>query len=220
MSGDTKVVRGYFDKLAHGWSDRYIHRGDYRERYKVFNAGIEKVLNRSRVETVLEIGCGAHSMFNHQGRSWIDYYATDISHEMLKKNTAPACFFQADFFRLPLQASFDMVILSSVLEWLDEPIAVPRIVSGLVKTGGSLLVSYPNNRSLVRLLERHVIRRAKHSLYRSHYTALQAAADYSALADEFKRQRFELEDIAYFGKKLIFNGKYSSSLRLDVYVKT
>ena len=219
MRDGVKSVHRYFDGLASEWSGRYTRRRDYRERHDVFAAAIAKALASANVGSVLEIGCGAHSMFNPDGREGLEYYATDISHEMLKKNSVRAYFFQADFFRLPLRRSFDMVILSSVVEWLDEPLLVPMIVSKLVKPGGILLVSYPNNQSLVRVLERTVVRGIKQLLRKRHYTDLQVPARYCDLADEFERQDFVLKDVVFFGKKTIFDSRYSSSLRLDVYDK-
>ncbi|MEW6331329.1 MAG: class I SAM-dependent methyltransferase [Pseudomonadota bacterium] len=212
-------MRGYFDGLARDWTDRYARREDYRERSRVFSKAIEKVFARSKIGRVLEIGCGAYSMFDPGTHAGVECYAADISFEMLKKNTGAAHFFQADFMRLPLRDPFDLVILSSVVEWLGRPLAVPGIASTLVRPGGFLLVSYPNARSLIRLLERNVVRPAKQLLRRRHYTDLQAAADYGELAGEFAKQRFALRDVVYFGKKIVVNSRHTSSLQLDTYEK-
>lgn len=212
-------VKTYFDQLSSGWSDRYKHRADYLERSDIFSSLIAEAMSAREISSVLEIGCGAKSMFDASKYPGIDYFATDISYEMLIRNSAPAQFFQADILQHPIMAKFDLVVLSSVVEWLEDPDIVPSIMANLVKHDGVLLVSYPNGYSILRYLEKNIISRFKSILSRRHYTDMQAKAQYRRLEDGFLLEGFHLQAVRYFGKKLVLNGRYSSSLRLDSYIK-
>lgn len=212
-------VKSYFDQLSNGWSDRYKHRADYLERSEVFRQLIADAMEQTAVSSVLEIGCGAKSMFDAEAHPQIDYFATDISYEMLIRNSAPGRFFQADILQHPISARFDLVILSSVIEWLEQPEVVPALMADLVNPGGVLLVSYPNSRSILRFIEKNILSRIKSAVSRRHYTDMQASIRYGLLESGFAREGFHLRRTSYFGKKLVLNGRYSSSLRLDSYIK-
>jgi hypothetical protein len=92
-------------------------------------------------------------------------------------------------------------------------------MADLVRPGGVLLISYPNSKSILRYIEKNLIRKFKSIFSRKHYTDMQAQAQYGLLENRFGTQGFRLQQTRYFGKKLVVNGRYSSSLRLDSYIK-
>ena len=48
--------------------------------------------------------------------------------------------------------NFDVIVLSDVLEHVEDPFSLVRKVSELIKNGGSVYCSFPNNQSLRALL--------------------------------------------------------------------
>lgn len=210
----------YFDRSARNWSSRYVQRDDYSDRRAVFQSQIQKIYGAATIEKVLEIGCGAVSMYDPTKYSAALTVAVDVSFEMLKRNNADAHFVQADVIQMPFNTQFELVILSSVIEWLERPMAVPQILSKVVASSGHLLISYPNFSSLLRVIEGLVITPAKRLNQKRHYTDLQVTAEYSQLCDMFISAGFDLRNRVFFGKKLFAHGRYSSSMRLDVFVKT
>jgi len=210
----------YFDRSARDWPSRYVQRDDYSDRRAVFQSQIQKIYGAATIEKALEIGCGAVSMYDPTKFPTSLAVSVDVSFEMLKRNHADAHFVQADVLQLPFDTQFDMVILSSVIEWLERPMAVPEILSKVVASSGHLLISYPNFSSLLRVIEHLVIAPAKGLIRRRHYTDLQVTADYSHLCDTFVDVGFDLRNRIFFGKKLFAHSRYSSSMRLDVFVKS
>lgn len=213
-------TRLYFDRLARDWQSRYVRRDDYSNRIAVFQSQIQEIYRAARIEKVLEIGCGAVSMYDPAKFPTSLAIAVDVSYEMLKRNNADAHFVQADVLQLPFNIQFDMVILSSVIEWLERPMIVPEILSTVVASSGHLLISYPNFSSLLRVFEHLVIAPATGLIQHRHYTSRQVTADYNLLCDTFVYLGFALKDRIFFGKKLFVHGRYSSSMRLDVLVKS
>ncbi|MBW2058232.1 MAG: class I SAM-dependent methyltransferase [Deltaproteobacteria bacterium] len=211
------TVRDYFDSLAPGWNGRYQRRRDYRNRAAVFAMEIERERGAGNVETILEIGCGACGVLGPENDDGISYFGCDLSFRMLRLNPRRGKIFQADLLKMPVKGRFDMVVMSSVLEWMGDPLESPGILSGLLRPGGILLVSYPNTRGLFRIVERRVVRPLRRALKGSHYTDLQKVKDYGNLKRAFQKHGFRLKRAVFFGKKLAVQGRYSSSMELDVY---
>ena len=63
------------------------------------------------------------------------------------------------------------------------------------------------------------VRNIKKMVGRDHYTNMQAAVKYATLEKLFISEGFRLVKAYYFGKTLIVNNRYLSSLRLDIYLK-
>ena len=104
-----------------------------------------------------------------------------------------------------------------MVEWLADPDKAPALCAQLISSGGSLLVSYPNDHSVLRMLERYVIGPMKGLGSKAHYRSMQTRSQYKTLQQEFENCGFGLEAVTYFGKKLVINGRRSSAMRLDLY---
>lgn len=219
LRGDFEMgtVKDYFDDFASGWRFRYGKKTDYLHRSDVFKREIAKELRADRVETVLEIGCGAYGMLNSDSDNGIRYFACDLSFKMLQLNPWSRNIFQADFLNMPVKKRFDMVVMSSVVEWLEDPKKSPGVLSKLLMPGGVLLVSYPNSRSIVRVIEKHIVRPLKSAVRRFHYMDLQTVTDHRVMERWFWNHGFRLKRVVFFGKSIGIHGRYSSSMELDVY---
>ena len=115
---------------------------EHRRRYEsIFN-----LLKVKENENILEIGSGAGHALKHIKSS--KYFALDVStHNLIKiKNKSDKEVFPAsgDVFNLPFPSeTFDNIILSEVLEHLDDPPAALKEIFRVLKKGGRFLVSVP-----------------------------------------------------------------------------
>ena len=133
-----KLDAEYYDFFTY---DKFMEQ-EHRRRYEsIFN-----LLKVKDNENVLEIGSGAGHALKHIRTS--KYFPLDVStHNLIKikskndKNVFPA---SGDIFHLPFPSNtFDNIILSEVLEHLDDPPAALKEIFRVLKKGGRFLVSVP-----------------------------------------------------------------------------
>jgi ubiquinone/menaquinone biosynthesis C-methylase UbiE len=109
--------------------------------------------NLSTDDIILEIGSGGGEALKSIDTGTIHYVPLDLSLKNLKilhkKSNKTSCPVTGDAFYLPFSnESFDLVILSEVLEHLHEPGTVLKEVNRVLKNMGSILVSVPYNEKL------------------------------------------------------------------------
>ncbi len=140
-----KLDAEYYDFFTY---DKFMEQ-EHRRRYEsIFN-----LLKVKENERILEIGSGAGHALKHIKSS--KYFPLDVSTHNLKKiieidhNTeskAEKKVFPAsgDVFNLPFPSNtFDTIILSEVLEHLDNPPAALKEIFRVLKKDGRFLVSVP-----------------------------------------------------------------------------
>ncbi|MEW6508095.1 MAG: class I SAM-dependent methyltransferase [Bacteroidota bacterium] len=117
-------------------------RQEYQRRYQtMFNLHEIK-----KNENILEVGSGGSHALEFIKSS--KYYPLDISTHNLKKmkNIYSRVFFpvSGNVYNLPFEAdSFDLIILSEVLEHLDNPEKALRQIYRVLKKNGSFVISVP-----------------------------------------------------------------------------
>ncbi|MET9532187.1 class I SAM-dependent methyltransferase [Streptomyces sp. NPDC006649] len=141
----------------------YLAEGPEQARYAAICARIRT----ARAASVLDVGCGAGVLRDHLGDDFSGrYLGIDWSHTVLAKRIRrrDEWLLCADASRLPLRGSFDTVVLSEVLYYLDEPLSAIARMLDLVAPGGQLLISlyqpsadrHPDWHSLIADLDRDV----------------------------------------------------------------
>jgi 2-polyprenyl-3-methyl-5-hydroxy-6-metoxy-1,4-benzoquinol methylase len=104
--------------------------------------------------TLLEFGCGRTMRLTHLvGARFSERFATDI--ESVRPSEVPAGveFRQCRTDALPFaDRQFDVVVIRSVLEHLDEPLVTFRELARVIKPGGCVLVNVPNKWDYVSVL--------------------------------------------------------------------
>ncbi|MEV7022795.1 class I SAM-dependent methyltransferase [Kitasatospora sp. NPDC093558] len=152
------------------WEDQYrsgrwdyLAEGPEQARY----AALCDRIRSAGATSVLDVGCGTGVLRDCLGDGFTGrYVGVDWSQAALaarppRPDETLIC---ADAARLPVLGSFDAVVLSEVLYYLDEPLAVVRDLLGQVAPGGQLLVSlyqppadrHPGWHALIRDLGRDV----------------------------------------------------------------
>jgi SAM-dependent methyltransferase len=152
-------VRELFDSKAATWSAKYAPGGRLTDRLAQLVTAVEE---RTTMGTrVLDLGCGTGDLALSLAATSRRVTGCDISAEMLE-HAAEAGDSQAVEWtrldpvwqRLPFSDNtFSAVVASSVLEYLDDPLAVLRECGRVLQPGGTLLCTVPDLRHSVRWLE-------------------------------------------------------------------
>lgn len=147
------------------WNEEMYSRFPTKQAYENKNF-LVRFIEQQRVKTVLkfldikesdkviEIGCEAGYLLKHLLIAK-EVMGLDIAKNALedaKKNTKSdkVKFICADASNIPFaNAYFDKVICSQTLEHLDNPDRVVKEVSRIVKPGGIVVISVPNERVLI-----------------------------------------------------------------------
>ena len=135
----------------------------FGDRLNLFRMAVERSV--SPPAKVLDFGCGPGVIASAVARLSYDVLGIDGSVGMVQKSNADATAAGLNNLRFELMeagsakfssCSFDVIICSSVLEYLPEDMAVLGHLVDALKLGGSLLVSIPNAWSLIGMTERTV----------------------------------------------------------------
>jgi SAM-dependent methyltransferase len=160
-SPDGEVLR-LFEAKAAGWAAKYTQDGPLTGRL----ASLSSVVSRhARVgDMVLDLGCGTGELTRTLAADGLRVTGCDISPQMLLHAACdpggPGAG-RAGWVRLELgwqslpfaSGAFDVVVASSVLEYVVEPAAVLRECARVLRTGGVVLYTVPDLRHPVRWAE-------------------------------------------------------------------
>jgi len=148
----------YHNELAPTWEDRY-DRPSFKRREQIIKAFVMDQPLTSQYW--IDAGCGTGRLSRLLAAQGANVVGVDAAEEMLSMGRELAgqlavgdrLRFQhiEDVNHLPFAASsFDGVLCSSVLEYLDDPFGCLREFARVVRSGGTLIVSVPNCRSILR----------------------------------------------------------------------
>ncbi|HVY07558.1 MAG TPA: class I SAM-dependent methyltransferase [Burkholderiales bacterium] len=153
---DQKVA-GFWDRESRDWGDKYGRKTSYFYRRRTFHDFFQS--SGLKNASILDYGCGAGDISFPMLRDGHTVLGVDIAPEMVKKAQSRAAEFdlsaRASYFHINddvLQMisarQFDVVICSSVLEYVPDDMALVRMFQSVLKDGGILLTSIPDKRSL------------------------------------------------------------------------
>lgn len=197
MDGEnTFVVENtvtYFDEMSTDWTQKYQSR-TFKERLDTVLAWLPK---QSEGLHVLDYGCGSGVFSAELLKKGFSVTSVDASPGMVaatQKNLATldgvssgqyqvALVDSQDFSGEYQQHRYDGICCMGVIEYVPEDDKLLEILASLVKPGGFLMVSLPNQQSVLRGFERFVYNNP--SLFKalglfSHLTAQDAYLNYQA----------------------------------------
>ncbi|GHD14254.1 class I SAM-dependent methyltransferase [Tianweitania populi] len=188
--------------IAHRFADRYNHSPAFREREVVWRGLLERY-NKPGGH-VLDAGCGSGIMAALAAERASHVLAFDASSAMLTlaANTLrPA----AGKVELQLAAmgdrtllqgrSFDLILCSSVLEYVDDWWSAFDWLGSALAPGGTILFSMPNGQSLYRRAERTAFRLTGRPAYYRHVRAVTVLFD---VERGLHQRGFVLEDSHFY----------------------
>jgi SAM-dependent methyltransferase len=157
-TADTAVqVRQLFDAKAPAWSSKYTQDGRLVGRLDRLASAVTYHVPAGG--SVLDLGCGTGELAGAMAAAGLRATGCDISPQMLHRaavSSGLVDFVQLDpgWQVLPFAPeTFDAVVASSVLEYVDEAETVLRECRRVLRPGGTLLCTVPDPRHPVRWLE-------------------------------------------------------------------
>jgi ubiquinone/menaquinone biosynthesis C-methylase UbiE len=153
-------VRGLFDAKAAAWPSKYVPGGRLAGRLARLAGAVTDHVPVGG--NVLDLGCGTGELAISLATSGMRATGCDISPEMLRiaaktdgsSQVVDWVELEANWRVLPFRAgAFDAVVASSVLEYVDEPVAVLRECHRVLRPGGIVLCTVPDPRHPMRWLE-------------------------------------------------------------------
>jgi len=147
-------VSTYFDEISRGYSDRYEERNPFHSYF--FRQRLKAATDRFAFEgkTVLDVGAGTGALYDELIRRCptVDYFACDISAQMLAQSAIPrdrAFVGRVAEISFP-RDSFDFIYSLGVTTYQDpaELTANWRFIAERLAPGGTAIVSFTNRAGL------------------------------------------------------------------------
>jgi len=161
MNAPASDAVGWHDQIAENFSQGYDRSPRFQERFRLWQALIAAHVRPG--DTVLDAGCGAGTFSFEAAKPAGQVDAIDGSANMIAlcRDRQQAQGIQNIAFETALlesisarpQAHYDVVLCSSVLEYLPDLRAELKRLIDALKPGGRLIFSLPNGESRYRKLE-------------------------------------------------------------------
>jgi 2-polyprenyl-3-methyl-5-hydroxy-6-metoxy-1,4-benzoquinol methylase len=205
-----ETTKEYFDRVAVPFNNNYVERDAFRERRRLWERLVRENLPRAAAESLcMDMGCGDGTLGQVAAASGARTIGIDQSEGMLTLARARArergLSGQMNYVSapLPLPPSFvdeyqgraDLILCSSVIEYIESYEEVLRQFQQLLRAGGRLIVSVPNGYSLYRWGEKALgqlhlqrdsyLRHQRHSFFPDDFKALMGDLGYLALHEEY-----------------------------------
>ncbi len=150
-----------FELKAAGWAAKYVPGGRLAGRLATLSAAVGSFARAG--DQVLDLGCGTGDLARALAVTGLRVAGCDISGQMLVRavrrpgehdRCAGWVRLAPGWRRLPFaSAAFDVVVMASVLEYVAEPAAVFRECARILRPGGVVLFTVPDQRRPVRWAE-------------------------------------------------------------------
>jgi SAM-dependent methyltransferase len=156
--GQTGEVLRLFEAKAVTWPAKYASDGPLAGRLASLSAAVNR--HAQAGDRVLDLGCGTGELTRALAAAGLRVAGCDISRQMLLRASrdrggcAGWVQLEPGWHRLPFASqAFDVVVASSVLEYVAEPAAVLRECARVLRPGGVVLYTVPDLRHPVRWAE-------------------------------------------------------------------
>lgn len=197
------------DKIASSFDQSYQRSGAFKERYDKLGEIIRDTVKPG--DNVLDAGCGAGQFSFMAADRGAHVAAIDGSQAMIdicKQRQTPAYSKTTQFEVAMLQSlqnwpdsKFDVIISSSVLEYVPGLDAVLANFSRILKPNGVLIASLPNKQSRYRKWERRIFKLTGRPRYFGHVLHMSTPTD---MARILNKHAITVENACYFGDPPLF----------------
>jgi len=196
----------HFDIRSHNWTGLY-KRASFKDRLNLFvELSSEYFSPQSRI---LDYGCGTGVLTRCLANAGFTVHGLDASSGMIRQATESldqnqhntVCFEKIDPEAWNCtEESYDGVVCSSVLEYVNDDVGLLRKFSNCLKAKGVLLISIPNQRSFLGTLE-DAIRRILPVLGFNRDKDVQFSwrrYTVDSISKQLSAANFELDRVVYF----------------------
>ena len=219
----------FHDRIAGEFNHKYQTSNAFRERFQVWTALLDRYTTPT--DWVIDLGCGSGIFSHYLANKGCTVMGLDGSAAMIAlcKQHKPTAQVQYVQVALPLAdplrfAPQTVVLLSSVLEYLTNPVEMLAQVGLMLRPNGLLFVSIPNQQSVYRMIERGLFRLTNRPVYLRHS---RRAITQTVLTQQLVKLGFEPLETAYFSAfdpisrvlKPVFAQQYVNNLFVGVYRK-
>jgi ubiquinone/menaquinone biosynthesis C-methylase UbiE len=158
--GRSSEVESLFNQKSSGWNEKYGSEGPLRHRLHAFRERLSEFVKPPA--TVLDFGCGTGNLACYLSTNGYAVSACDIAGMMINRAkeanphaTVSWHVLPAGWRELPFASNtFDAIVASSVFEYLTNINMTLAEFRRVLKPGGFLIATVPNNRHVVRKLEK------------------------------------------------------------------
>lgn len=197
---------GHFGQRAEAWSELY-RKASFEDRKYLFATLSSRYFVPGK--NVLDYGCGTGNLSCALAEQGLFVTGVDASVEMIRIAKENELFLdrQPEFFHIDPNTwfdgtrSFEGIICSSVLEYIDDDKKMLRNLSAIISKGDVLLISVPNSNSIVGKLQDIVVKFRRRFFPSMEKIDVQFARKrYSVewLRDVAQQAGFQVEDTLYF----------------------
>ena len=173
----------FHDAIAPQFARRYESSSAFRERFYIWTRLLDRYITPN--SRVLDLGCGSGIFSHYVAKKGCSVMGIDGSTAMIalcdQKKTSAAVQFVCQSLPFANPSGYgqqDSILMSSLLEYMDNMAQLLTQANALLQPGGVLIVSIPNSSSFYRRIEQTVFGLTGHPRYVAHIRNRSYKADF------------------------------------------
>jgi 2-polyprenyl-3-methyl-5-hydroxy-6-metoxy-1,4-benzoquinol methylase len=220
----------FHSETALQFSEKYYLSKQFQARFLVWTTLFEKYIQSPK--TVLDVGCGSGIFSIYLAQKKCKVIGIDGSKKMIElckqSNTTLAAYLTFHQMQLPWFnpqpfVGTEVIVCSSVLEYIADYQNVIADFANLLPSGGLLIVSMPNAESWYRILEKYIYQLCGKPHY---YQFIQHIISEKTFTELLYNHNFTLKEIIYYPctdllsktlNRVGFAKKYTNTMFVGVY---
>ncbi|MCX6290198.1 MAG: class I SAM-dependent methyltransferase [Bacteroidetes bacterium] len=198
-------------KNAGSFNERYAHDPNFIQRYNVWTNTIDRF--SGGVKSAYDMGCGGGVLSFYLASKHIQTTGFDGAEGMIslcnrQKNERNISNVDFRLAMLPFEnhsalPKVELIVSSSVIEYIDEIDQTIQMFSELLKPNGKLIVSFPNKDSVYRKIEMNLFRLFRKPAY---FRFVKNIWTKEEAETKFGKHSFRLSECTYFSDRSFISG--------------